>query len=281
VSPGCWNGGVTTTMVANTRDDAGGQPPLRDRPAAARRWRWLPLAAVAVIAVAAVASGATDRLSLGAILAHRAALVDAVAAHRALAYTLFVLVYAAAVALSLPVGLALTLAGGFLFGPLAGGLAAVVAATAGATALFVMARGAAGEALRRRAGPRLACFADGFRRDAFNYLLFLRLVPVAPFWLVNLVPALCGVPTGVFVAATALGIVPATFTFATIGSGLDGVIAAQEAANAGCVGDGCALRLDPGALLSPHLIAGLSALGALSLVPVALRHWRRRKAPTP
>jgi uncharacterized membrane protein YdjX (TVP38/TMEM64 family) len=271
---------VSIIMVADAANTTGGT--TEDACGAPRRRvhrGWLALLAVAAAAVAAVSFGLHDTLSLGTLVSHRATLAATVAQHMALSLAVFVSLYAVAVALSLPVGLPLTLAGGFLFGPLVGGLAAAIGATVGAAALFTVARGTVGEALRAKAGPRLCAFASGFREDAFSYLLFLRLVPVAPFWLVNLAAALLGVATPVFVAATAIGILPATFTFATLGSGLDSVIAAQEAANAGCVGADCGLRLDPHALVTPKIAAGLAALGALSLLPVGLRRWRRWRSP--
>jgi uncharacterized membrane protein YdjX (TVP38/TMEM64 family) len=262
--------------AANSAEGASGEAgSQRRRP----RRVWLVLLAVVAAAATAVAFGLHETLSFDSLVSHRAMLAATVAEHLAVSLAVFVALYALAVALSLPVGLPLTLAGGFLFGPLVGGLAAAIGATTGAAALFVIARGTVGEALRAKAGPRLCAFACGFREDAFSYLLFLRLVPVAPFWLVNLAAALLGVATPVFVAATAIGILPATFTFATLGSGLDSVIAAQEAANAGCVGVDCGLRLDPHALVTPKVAAGLAALGALSLLPVGLRRWRRWRSP--
>ena len=90
----------------------------------------------------------------------------------------------------------------------------MVGATIGATLIFLVARTALGEPLLRRAGPRADQLAQGFRDDAFSYLLFLRLVPAFPFFLVNLVPALAGVRLGPFVAATALGVIPAAVVFA-------------------------------------------------------------------
>ena len=142
------------------------------------------------------------------------------------------------VALSVPVGFYLTVIGGILFGAVLGGLAALVGATIGAICIFLIARSAMGEHLVRRAGPLAEKLAQGFRADAFSYLLFLRLVPIFPFWLVNLVPALCGVSVATFAAATALGIIPATFAFAFVGAGLDSVIAAQQAAYRACVAAG-------------------------------------------
>ena len=123
------------------------------------------------------------------------------------------------VALSIPGAVLLTISGGILFGTFIGGTAAVIAATTGATIIFLVAKSACGENLARRAGPLASKLSDGFRADAFSYLLFLRLVPAFPFFLVNLVPALAGVKLTVFVGATLIGVIPATFTFAFFGSG--------------------------------------------------------------
>ena len=131
----------------------------------------------------------------------------------------FVALYAAAVALSLPGGAVLTMAGGFLFGWLLGGIASILAATIGASIVFLIARSALGEFLAARAGPWLSRFRQGFQDDAFSYLLFLRLVPIFPFWLVNLAPGLLGVGFATYVATTFLGIIPGTFAFALAGSG--------------------------------------------------------------
>ncbi len=242
-----------------------------------RRLRpFLPLALLLAAGAAIVLGGWHRYLSLETFLAQRAALAETVEAHRLTAMLAMGGLYAGAVALSLPVGLALSLAAGFLFGPVSGGVLVAISATLGATILFLVARSSIGEALAAKAGPKLQTLAAGFREDAFNYLLFLRLVPVAPFWLVNLAPALLGVPTLTYVAATAIGILPATFTFTTLGSGLDSVIAAQQAANAGCEGSDCQVALDVGALVTPTLLAGFAALGLLALVPVAVKRWRRR-----
>jgi len=202
-----------------------------------------------------------------------------------LALAAFTALYALTVALSLPGGAVLTIAAGFLFGWFVGGVVSVIAATIGAAAIFVIAKGALSSALQARAGPRLSRFREGFHRDAFSYLLFLRLVPVFPFWLVNLAPALLGVPFTTYVITTILGIIPATFAFALAGNGLDSVILAQQAAHQSCLAkagqggqESCPYGLDPSALLTPELVAGLVALGIVSLVPVAVKWFRRRAA---
>jgi uncharacterized membrane protein YdjX (TVP38/TMEM64 family) len=202
-----------------------------------------------------------------------------------LALAVFVALYAIAVALSLPGGAVLTITGGFLFGWVLGGVASVIAATLGAAIVFVIAKGALSDVLEARAGPWLSRFREGFHRDAFSYLLFLRLVPVFPFWLVNLAPALLGVPFMTYLVTTILGIIPGTFAFALAGNGLDSVIEAQQAAYQSCLakaGEGgqesCPYALDPSALLTPELIAGLVALGTVSLIPIAVKWFRRRAA---
>ena len=132
----------------------------------------------------------------------------------------------------------------------------------------------------KRAGPRAAKLAQGFRDDAFNYLLFLRLVPAFPFFLVNLVPAFAGVRLTPFVAATALGIIPGAFAFAFAGTGLDSVIAAQKAAYDACLAAGradCQLDFSAAGILTPQLIGALVALGLLALLPVVVKRWRGRR----
>ena len=119
--------------------------------------------------------------------------------------------------------------------------------------------------------------AHGLRSDAFSYLLFLRLVPIFPFWLVNLAPALVGVRLATFVGATALGIVPGTFAYALVGEGLDSVIRAEGAAFRACVaagGSDCRLHFDMAAAFTPQLFVALAALGLIALIPILLRRRR-------
>ena len=238
--------------------------------------RFLPLAILVAAMIAVFGAGAHRSLSLENLIAHRDQLQAFVADQGAAALALYALVYIGTIALSVPGGAFLTIFGGFLFGWLVGGLATVVAATVGALIVFLIARTSVGGALAARAGPRLKRLADGFRDDAFAYLLFLRLVPVFPFWLVNLAPALFDVPLRTFALATAIGIVPGTFAFAFAGAGLDSVIAAQKAAKQACIAAGsadCATGVDLHALVTPKLLVALAALGAVALIPVAVRRW--------
>src|SRR5262249_807577 len=149
---------------------------------------------------------------------NRAALTAFVVANYALAALTYMAIYALVIALSVPGGALMTVAGGFLFGQLWGTALVVVAATVGATVVFLIARYALGAPLRRKAGPFLQRMEAGFQANALSYLLVLRLVPAFPFWAVNLAPALLGVPLSTYIVGTALGIIPGTFVFASFGA---------------------------------------------------------------
>ena len=225
--------------------------------------RLLPILLLVACAAAAYALGLHKYLTLDALRDNRGALAAYVKEHYLLAALGYMGLYTVVVALSLPAGAVLTLAGGLLFGIPMGIVMTVVGATLGATAVFLIARSAAGDTLRAKAGPFLASMADGFRKDAFNYLLFLRLVPAFPFWAVNLAPALLGMKLVPYVIATAIGILPGTTVFSLFGAGLGDVFDK---------GGEVSLK----SVLSPTLIGALVGLGLLALLPIALR--RRREA---
>lgn len=241
--------------------------------------RLIPLGAILALMAFAVAMGWHRQLSFETLVRHRSAVEELVAAHRVMAVLTFTAVYAAAVALSFPGAALLTVIGGAIFGTLVGGLAAVTAATLGATIIFLIAKYAfscvAGCGWMERAAPIAGKLAAGFHKDAFCYLLFLRLVPLFPFWLINLMAAPAGIASVPFAVATALGIIPATFAFAFFGAGLSGAVAAQESAYEACVTAGkatCHLDFDLQAAVTPELIGGLVILGLFALIaPVGRR----------
>jgi len=256
-------------------------PPCATGRPAPRLRRFVPLAVIALAMIAVFATGAHRHVSLETLMRHRMAIDAFIDAHAVVAIAAFMAAYIVVVALSIPGAALLTITGGILFGVFVGGAAAVIAATTGATIVFLVAKSACGENLARHAGPLAGKLSEGFRADAFSYLLFLRLVPAFPFFLVNLVPALAGVRLWSFVAATFIGVIPATFAFAFFGSGLDSVMVRQEVAYRACVASGradCALQLDLGMIATPHLLAALAALGVLALVPVAVKRLRARAA---
>lgn len=196
---------------------------------------------------------------------HRGELMALVAAHPVASVLVFIAVYAAATALSLPGGALLTLTGGFLFGIWLGAAAVVIGATIGASLLFLAARSALGDVLRAKAGPFLARMEAGFKENALSYLFVLRLIPAFPFFVVNLVPAFLGVPLSTFVIATFFGIMPGTFVFASIGAGLGSIFdSMQEVSLKGA--------------LTPEVITALIGLAVFSLIPVAYKKLKARRA---
>ncbi|WP_246657533.1 TVP38/TMEM64 family protein [Cohaesibacter sp. CAU 1516] len=243
--------------------------------------KWGPLIAIGGLMAFGFSQGWHHYLSLDSLVRHREWLASQVSAHYGLMLGGYMLAYILAVALSFPGASFLTIAGGLLFGWAIGGAATVLAATVGASVIFLATRSAFGASLRARAGGFVDRFSEGFRDNAFSYLLFLRLVPVFPFWLINVVPALFNVRLGVYFLATLVGILPGTFAYAFIGAGLDSIIAAQKAANPACATDpNCSVTLDTSALITPELIAAFVALGVVSLIPPALKavkKWRGSK----
>lgn len=225
--------------------------------------RLLPLAALLVLLLIAWASGLTSELSWDGLIARRGQLGALVAAQPLVAPMLFIGVYAIVVALSLPGGATvMTVAGGMLFGTWLGTAVACTGATLGAIAVFLAARYALAGFFAARAGPWLERFRAGLAKDGFLYLLSLRLMPVFPFWLVNLAPALLDMPLAPFAAATAIGIVPGTLVFASVGAGIDSVIAAGGEPKLGL-----------------QIFLPLLGLGLLSLAPVIWRKWRSAHGP--
>ena len=222
--------------------------------------RLVPLGLFVIAGIAFLAVGGHRYLSFAALAENRDWLCDLVKRWGIAAALGYVAIYGLLVALSVPGGAGLTLAGGFLFGTWLGALCAVIGATLGATAIFLAARaGLAG--LAQRGGRLAGRLEAGFRADAFNYLLVLRLVPIFPFWLVNLVPALVGVRLTTFVLATFLGIIPGTFVYASLGNGLGSVV--EEP--------------DLSIIIKPSVLVPIIGLAILALIPVGYKRWRGKK----
>lgn len=240
----------------------GDRPDGAPAPARGRRlWRLIPVVLL-LSGLAAFLLFAPDNQSVFLMLKdHRAALTGWTAANPALAALCFVLLYAAVAAFSLPISALLTIFGGFLFGVVAGTALVVVGATAGALALFLAVRAAFADLFRARFGRRIARMERGLSDNAFSYLLFLRLVPVFPFFLVNIAPAFFRVRAGVFALTTFIGIIPGTFVFANVGASLGKVLDHAD-------------RFSLEGVLTPDILLALCLLGLLSLVPVAYGRWR-------
>jgi len=260
------------------QDDIPSQPSSRKRWSVREFGRILPLALIIVFSLAVTLGGAGKVFRLETILTYHTLLHDFVDSHELLSVLAFVGLYVAAIALSLPAALFFSISGGFLFGWLPGGLMAVFSKTLGSLLLFLLARYSFSAFAGRKLGGRLSGIGDSFRDDSFFYMLFLRLQPVIPFWVVNLGAALFDVPLRRFVLATIIGIAPAAFIFATAGAGVDGVIAVEKRAFEQCLLSGatdCTLALEISDLLTPTIMVVIVTLALLSLVPVAMKRWSK------
>ncbi len=203
------------------------------------------------------ASGAHEFLSWQVFGHHYTTIKDFVGDEQWLSYLGFFCAYTAAVAFSLPIASLLTLAGGAILGWPAATLV-IVAATTGAGLVFFAARTLFSNTLQNRAGPFLSKLEDGFSKNAFFFLLALRLVPTVPFWAVNIVPALTRMGIAKFLAATFIGIIPGSCVYVWVGRGFDQVLAAGQTPD---------LRI----LVSPNLLLPLTALGVLALMPALIK----------
>lgn len=224
--------------------------------------RLLPIGVIAAGFVAFFVFGLDDLVTFEALKTHRADLLAWTEGHFVLASLSFLGVYVLVVALSLPVAVLLTPVAGFLFGTWLGAAYSLLAATLGASVIFLAARYACADLVEAKAGPWLRKMEAGFRDDALNYLLVLRLVPLFPFWLVNLVPAVLGVRLGTFVLGTALGMIPGALVYAGVGAGLGEVFSAGGTPDFTIV-------------FEPHILLPLIGLSLLSLLPVAYKKWRK------
>lgn len=198
-------------------------------------------------------------LSLEALKANRDSLLAYTGAHYATAVVLFIGAYIIQTAFSLPGAAIFTLAGGFLFGSVVGTLYVNVAATSGATLAFLAARYLLRDWVERKFGDRLGPIQEGFARNAFSYLITLRLVPLFPFFLVNLVSGLTRIRMGTYVLATAVGIVPGSFVYANAGRQLGTINS-------------------PGEIASPRVLGAFVLLGLLALVPILYRKFSGKSA---
>jgi uncharacterized membrane protein YdjX (TVP38/TMEM64 family) len=193
-------------------------------------------------------------LSLDTLKANRDSLLAFTEEHYMPAVALFILIYVLQTSFSLPGATIMTLAGGFLFGSLWGPLYVNIGATIGATLAFLAARYLFHQWVERKFGDRLGPIQDGFAKNAFSYLLTLRLIPFFPFFLVNLLSGMTRVKVSTYVVATAIGIVPGSVVYTFAGRQLGTSNALSE-------------------LVSPRLLLAFSLLGLLMLVPAIYRKF--------
>jgi len=226
--------------------------------------RFGPALLVLLAIAALLRTGVLGRLSIDSLKAHRGALIAFVHAHPGESLLAYLAVYVATVALSLPTALILTLTGGFLFGAWLGGAAAAVGCTLGATIVFLISRLTAGDAVEAKTGPRVRALAEEIKKDAFFYLLTLRLIPVMPFWLSNVAAGLIAIRVSTFFTATLIGILPVALIYAGVGSGLGSLFDSGQ-------------PLSPHTLITPKVLLPLAGLALLSVLPILYQRRRNRR----
>lgn len=236
---------------------------MTQAPTASLFKRLLPLGLIVLVGGLAIGFDVHKLITFENLALHREALANYVQEHRYLAILIYICVYTVAVAISLPGASFLTITGGFLFGNLYGTMATVIAATLGASCIFLAAKTALADLLRKKTQGFLAKMRDGFQENAFGYLLSLRLTPLFPFFVVNVVPALLGVRLKEYIAATFLGIIPGTFVYVSVGTGINSVFESGQ-------------EFSLSNVITPEIIIALSGLGLLSLLPIVIKKIRAK-----
>jgi uncharacterized membrane protein YdjX (TVP38/TMEM64 family) len=226
--------------------------------------KFLPLVILLIGFILFFTFGAHRYFSFTALKSHHTALLAWRVQHPFIAAFLFIVIYIVAVAFSFPGATLLTLIGGFLFGTLFGTLYVTIGATIGACIIFWAARTALAQTLSKKAGPFLKKLEAGFQKNAVSYLLFLRFVPVFPFWLINIVPGLLNVRLSTFFFTTLFGILPGTAVYAAVGNGLGSLLARGETPNFGVI-------------FEPQIMIPLLLLALLSIIPPLYGRVKRGK----
>jgi len=229
--------------------------------------RFIPLAAVVILAGVFYGLGFFDWFDFAYLKSQKQTLSSFVERHPLSAPALFILTYSLAVLLSIPGAVFLTLMGGFLFAQPFSTLYVTLGAGLGASALFLVARLSLGKSLekafKKKAGKKLKKMEKGFKNNAASYLLFLRFIPLFPFWLVNLAPAFLGVRFSTYVWTTFVGIIPGVFVYTQLGRGLGAGLEAKQ--------------LSFAAVFNVHMQIALVLFALFSLVPIGVKYWRRKK----
>lgn len=224
-----------------------------------KRKTCLILGVLLILGLAGFFFGIAPYLSLATIKSHRQLLINYVHQHFILSSFVYILVYFTVAALSIPIAIYVAFMGGILFSQPYCTIYVVLAGTLGGSVIFYLVQTTFGEFIKKRAHGHVEQFREGFQKDAISYLLFLRFVPVFPFWLVNIVPALLGVSFKAFFWTSLLGLIPASYVFTQFGRGLGSVFDFQE--------DDISLSH----LMTADLQIAFAALAVLALLPIVIR----------
>ncbi len=221
--------------------------------------KWLIIVAFGLVVIAFFSLDLGRDLSLNSLKENKDVLRSYTESHYPWVVLLYILTYIAQTTFSLPGAAILTLTGGFLFGTLLGALYANVGATVGAVLAFIAARFLFHDWVERTFGQKLGGIQEGFAKNAFHYLLTIRLIPVFPFFLVNLASGLTRMHLPTYVVATAVGILPGSLVYSNAGKQLGTINSLDDIA-------------------SPGVIGAFVLLGLLALVPVLYQKIKNRSS---
>jgi uncharacterized membrane protein YdjX (TVP38/TMEM64 family) len=225
----------------------------------------LPLGIIIVSLAAFFYFGLDKYMTLEALKQHRHAMLAWTQSHTILAMLSYMLTYILLVAISFPGASLLTIVGGFLFGIVVGSLLVSVSATVGASIIFWAARTALGDFFEKRAGRFIGRMEKGFQENALSYLLVLRLIPIFPFWLVNIMPAILNIRFSVYLIGTFLGIIPGVVVYVMLGNGLGFAFDKGEA-------------IDFHLIYAPQILIPIVGLAILSFVPMVYKAIKKGKS---
>jgi uncharacterized membrane protein YdjX (TVP38/TMEM64 family) len=249
----------------NTELDLAADGSAKSKPSSKLK-RFMPLLVVAAALATFFALGGPEYISLDSLRDNQEVLKAFVSNNFLIAVVGFVALYAFLVGISFPGASFLSIFAGFLFGVVTGTMAVVVAATLGATGIFLVARSALGTGLAAKAGPFMQKFEKGLKKDELSYLFILRLVPLFPFFIVNIVPALFDVKIRNYFIATLFGIIPGSLVYVSVGNGIgDALAAGQDVPLAGL-------------MFRPAVILPIIGLILLSMIPVLYKKFSKKKA---
>lgn len=223
--------------------------------------RWLPVLLILAGLAVFFYFDLSQFMNFTQLKSQRVALLAWTESHYAQAVIIFILVYILAVAICIPGAVFFTIISGFLFGVFLGTLYVVVSATIGAMCVFLSVKTALEPWISKKTNHWINKMRIGFQKGAFQYLIFLRLAPIFPFWVVNIVPSLLGVRTSTFFLTTFIGIIPGSFVYVLLGNGLGQILNQNKTPNLSI-------------LFTPSVFTPLVALALLSLLPTLLK-WKK------
>lgn len=225
--------------------------------------KFIPLALIITLIGLYYSLGLNEYITFTTLKSYRRELLEFVQAYPLLGPTLFMALYTTVIALSVPGGALMTITAGFLFGQIFGTLYVVVAATLGAILIFLITKTALHDLMQSKAAPWFKKMKKGFQDNAFHYLLVIRLIPIFPFFVVNIVPALLGMKLKEYSLATFVGIIPGSFVYASIGVGLGSVFDRGE-------------TFSLQGILTPEIIFALCGLALLSILPLLYKKFKKK-----